>query len=317
MGTYQALREAERRRDERLAAAPFAEPASPRRFRVITIANPKGGVGKTTLVANLAVCLRALREDLPLLVLGLDGQDGLDRTLALEAAATRPDLIDALKAGELASAVRFGQFGIEYVPSPPSREGLAEALRDSGGLAQLLGSRASDGIVLIDTGSELGAPVRAALAQSDLAILPVRDLESLAQAEKLLTLGFARERAHFALCGLDLRVKFDAPDRPDVLALLLYELRVRGLSHFATWISRSPAVEALGTTPDGRRRTVLHGAPGSIVHRQFQALAHEVLAQLDAQPPLPVSAPFEPASAPAQRASGGLASWILARGKRA
>ncbi len=317
MGTYQALREAERRRDERRAAAPFAEPTGLRRFRVVTIANPKGGVGKTTLVANLAAYLRAFREDMPVLVLGLDGQDGLDRTLALEPQSARPDLIDALTAGDLASATRFGQFGIEYVPSPPSREALADALREAGGLARLLDSRAADGVVLIDTGSELGAPVRAALAQSDLAILPVRDLESLAQAEKLLTLGFARERAQFALCGLDLRVKFDAPDRPDVLALLLYELRVRGLSHFATWLSRSPAVEALGTTPDGRRRTVLHGAPGSIVHRQFQALAHEVLAQLDALPALVTAPSHEPVAVPAPRANGGLASWILSRASRA
>ena len=129
-----------------------------------------------------------------------------------------------------------------------------------------------------------GAPVRAALAACDLAIFPVRDLESLAQAERLLTLGFPRERARFALFGLDLRVKFDAPERGDVLALLLYELRVRGLLHFATAVSRSPAVEALATTPDGRRRTVLHGAPGSIVHRQLGALASEVLAELEALP---------------------------------
>lgn len=167
--------------------------------------------------------------------------------------------------------------------------------------------------MLIDTGSELGAPVRAALAESDLAILPVRDLESLAQAEKLLALGFPRERARFALCGIDLRVKFDSPDRGDVLALLLYELRMRGLEHFATAVSRSPAVEALATSPDGRRRTVLHGAPSSIVHRQLHALAGEVLAALDAMPALPPAPPREPLGVPS--AEGGIARWIL-RGAR-
>lgn len=310
MGTYRALREAERRRDERRAHESLAGLRPSRDFRVITIANPKGGVGKTTLAANLAVYLRAQQEDLPVLVLGFDGQDGLDRTLALEPHAGGLDLLGALAAGELGCATRFGQFGIEYVPSPPSREALADALRASGGLARLLDSRSGGGIVLIDTGSELGAPVRAALAASDLAILPVRDLESLAQAERLLTLGLPRERARFALCGLDLRVKFDAPERGDVLALLLYELRVRGLAHFATAISRSPAVEALATTPDGRRRSVLHGAPSSIVHRQLHALTGELLALLDA---LPASAPAraaEPISAPA---GGNLARWILSR----
>jgi cellulose biosynthesis protein BcsQ len=283
MGTFQALREAERRRDERrlLETTPAA-----RRFRVITIANPKGGVGKTTLVANLAVYLRALREDMPVLVLGLDGQDGLDRTLAPQAARADADLISALAARDLSRAMRLGEFGIEYVPSPPSREALADALRGAGGLAGLLATRTSDGVVLIDTGSELGAPVRAALAQSDLAILPVRDLESLTQAERLVGTTVPRERVRFALSGLDLRVKFADEARPDVLALLLYELRTRGLEAFASWISRSPAVESLATTPDGRRRTVLHGAPGSIVHRQFGALAQEVFATLEAMPPL-------------------------------
>ena len=309
MGTFRALREAERRRDERRLGDEPAAPVRERGFRVITVANPKGGVGKTTLVANLAVYLRAEREDLPVLVLGLDGQDGLDRTLALEPHSARPDLLGALAEGDLAGATRFGQFGIEYVASPPSREALAQALRRSRGLDALLGSRNSGGVVLIDTGSELGPPVRAALAASDLAILPVRDLESLAQAERLLALGFQRERARFALCGLDLRVKFDAPERGDVLALLLYELRVRGLQHFATAISRSPAVEALATTPDGRRRCVLHGAPGSIVHRQLRALTQELLALLDALPALSPARAAGPAAVGPR--GGNLARWIL------
>jgi len=312
MGTFQALREAQRRRDERRVESALARAPSRRAFRVITVANPKGGVGKTTLVANLAAYLRASREDMPVLVLGFDGQDGLDRTLAIGASGAAPDLLGAVASGNLAGATRYGQFGIEYVPGPPSREALTDALRSSRGLAQLLDSRAAGGVVLIDTGSELGAPVRAALAASDLAILPVRDLESLAQAEKLLALGLPRARARFALCGLDLRVKFAAPERGDVLALLLYELRLRGLEHFATAISRSPAVEALATAPDGSRRTVLHGAPGSIVHRQLHAFTGEVLAYLDSLPAVEPEPQREPTSvAPS---GGRLAPWVLSRG---
>ena len=305
MGTFDALREAERRRNERRA---LEAATAARRFRVVSVANPKGGVGKTTLVANLAVYLRALREDLPVLVLGFDGQDGLDRTLAPGHAVPGPDLLDALASSDLSRAARLGEFGIEFVPSPPSREALSDSLKSAGGIGRLLASRDADGVVLIDTGSEMGPPVRAALAQSDLVILPIRDLESLAQAERLLALGVDRARIRFALNGLDLRVKFADETRSDVLALLLYELRVRGLAHFATPISRSPAVEALGTMPDGRRRTVLHGAPNSVVHRQLHAFAREVLEVLDELPAAAPMRPAEPIAVPPQ--GRGVLQWL-------
>ena len=55
-----------------------------RRARVLTVSSNKGGVGKTTVASNLAVYLRALREDLPVLVVGLDDQGTLDRMFAFD-----------------------------------------------------------------------------------------------------------------------------------------------------------------------------------------------------------------------------------------
>ena len=60
---YEALRQV-----ESVARVRRLDPGSASRpFRVLTVANNKGGVGKSTLATNLAVYFRALREDLPVL----------------------------------------------------------------------------------------------------------------------------------------------------------------------------------------------------------------------------------------------------------
>ncbi len=289
--TLDALREAARvrdaRREEELATA------APRPYRVLAVVSNKGGVGKTTTAANLAVYVRALREDLPILVVGLDDQDALDRMFALGAPPPdrRRDVADGLRAGHLDGVVRLGQYGVHYVPATRRIPELKREIDSDRHLDAVLRRTGWRGLVILDTKSDLEILTRNALAASDLALVLVKDRTSLDEADRVFALldewGRGNERARVLLSQLDLRVKYGTgPDR-DVLALLLRELRQRGRPHFATFVSRSPAVESLATNPEGRLLSVLHGAPASRVHRQMHGLALEVLEALDAAAPAP------------------------------
>lgn len=308
--TLDALRAAELRRADRF------EPPLLRRHRLIAVASNKGGVGKTTFALHLAVYLRALHEDLPILLLALDDQTLIERTLAVGGEAGGPTIADALRAGVLEGATLTGQYGIRFAPTARDAETLRPLLAEPDALDRLLRRSAVEGLVIVDTKSEVGPPTRAAVASADLVIAPARDVASLAEAEKVRALlpPEAHARFRILLSGVDLRIKFEDGEAKDLLALLLAELRRRGLAHFPTFVSRSPIVEALATAPGGPPRTVLHAAPRSLVHRQMGALAQEVMAALDEQPPLESEAACAPAEPPAERLRE-LARWLLQRGE--
>lgn len=278
--TYDALLRAEQQRagriQTRLQPTQVAATLPRPRCTTIAIASPKGGVGKTTLALHLAVYLRALREDLPLLVWNLDEQDTLERGLLTDLEVAGGEL--AFRRG-LRAATRTGEFGIDVIPSPNSGRDLEAAITTPGAVTRLLAEAGQQGIAILDTGSRLDAAANVALEAADLVLVPVRDPVSLREGgrvwEQVRAAG-SRAEVRAVLFGIDLRVKLTGT-APDVLALLLAQLRHADQNHFATFISRSPAVEALSCGPDGRLRTVLHAAPRSIVHRQMAALSEEIL----------------------------------------
>jgi cellulose biosynthesis protein BcsQ len=281
---FDALRRAE------LARSHGGEPgpSQPRPFQVLTVTSNKGGVGKTTLATNLAVYLRALREDLPILAFGLDDQPGIDRMFALEAPGGAPTVAEAIRLGTLQTAIRVGQYGVHYVPSSPETSELKREIEDPGRLRSVLSRTAWRGLVVIDTKSDLEILTQSALAASDSVLVVVKDHASLHEAgrvfEILEKLGRPRETARIVLSLVDLRVKFGGSDDADILALLLSEIRRRGWPVLESFVSRSPKVESLYTNPEGRARSILHGARDTLVHRQMSQLAQDVLTLLAGAP---------------------------------
>jgi Flp pilus assembly CpaE family ATPase len=276
----------------------------PRPFQVITVASNKGGVGKTTIATNLAVFLRALREDLPILVLEFDDQTMPDRMFAIDRRPAAFDVASALRAGSFAEAARLGQYGVHYVPSSPDMSALKREIEDPHYLQSVLLRTGWTGLVIIDTKSDLEILTQNAIAASDLSLCVVHDLASLHQAQKLFELldswNAPRERARVLLSLVDRRIKYAAGE--DVLGFLITRIREQGYPLFDTFLSRSHTIEALYTNPEGRAHSILHGAKNSLVHRQMRHLATDLLETLDgmrANPPAP-RPQAEPAAADAR-----------------
>jgi len=291
---FDAVRRADEARQQPTAAArrvaPALRPRGARPFSVISIASNKGGVGKTTIATNLAIYLRALREDVPILLVGLDDQDRIDRMFALEPGPPSATIADALRTRALGPAIRLGNYGVSYVPTSARIGELKRELADPEVLDQTLARSGWHGLVVIDTKSDLEILTQNALAASDLALVLVRDLASLVEAQKVFELfaGWRRppESARVLLSLVDLRVKYARADQRDLLALLLSEIRERSLPLLETFVSSSPKIESLHSNPEHATLSILHGATSSLVHRQMQHLAAEVLKLLETSPPV-------------------------------
>jgi cellulose biosynthesis protein BcsQ len=261
-----------------------------RDFKVLTVASNKGGVGKTTIASNLAVYLRAMREDLPILVFGLDDQSILDRMFALHDHDGDADIAAGLRAGNLAPMVRLGQYGVHYIPSASDLGELKRELDDPLCILRALDRTGWKGLVIIDTKSDLEILTRNALAASDLALLPVKNDTSLCEAAKVFELlddwAWPATRARIVLSMIDRRIKYRSEDTRDMLSLLVSRIRQAGHPLLESFLSASPKIESLSSNPSGKVESILVGGAGSAVGRQMQQLAEEVLKIFEAAPAL-------------------------------
>ncbi len=256
--------------------------------RVLAIASNKGGVGKTTVATNLAIYLRALREDLPVLILSTDDQGIIDRMFSLDPpSAGVKTLKHGWSQGTLEGVIQLGDYGVHFVPSPADTSLLKSRADNHQRLRNLLENTGWKGLVILDTKSDLESLTQNALHAAHRVLLPVADWASLEEAGKAFELlersGLGRDRARILLTLVDRRTRVDSDGNP-MVDLLVDEILARGWPIFTTTISRSPRVETLNSGL-GKPQAVLHNAHGTAVHKQFKALAQEVLVDLELEEP--------------------------------
>lgn len=258
--------------------------AAQTRRRVVAVVSNKGGVGKTTVATNLAIYLRALDEALPVLLVGLDDQLIVDRMFTLEPLQPEaPNLKHGWAERSLDRVIRLGQYGVHFVGSPPETEGLKSRAEDPRTLGRVLAQTRWDGVVILDTKSDLEGLTRNALYAADRVVIPVADRSSLEEAGKVFALleqsRRGADRGRVLLTLADARTRVDLPGGPDLSSVLEGELARRGWPRYRTALSRSPRAEAL-ISAGGEPLSILHHGRGTAIHRQLREFADEVVEEL-------------------------------------